>query len=116
MYEILAFEHNTIYDATSSETSENALDTFIEFCSEFVSPEYIPEDLTAFNSGRLYMTYADRSGNDKPMLVMLIGHITEEMISMACARLKKLYARICEDCNVNEVPITKSVCSECEIR
>ena len=50
------------------------------------------------------------------MLIMLIGHITEEMISMASARLKKLYVGICEDCNVNEIPITKSVCSECEIR
>jgi hypothetical protein len=116
MYEILALEHNTIYDSRSSETSENALNMFIEFCSEFVSPEYIPEDLTAFNSGRLYMTYADRSGGDKPMLVMLIGHITEEMISAASSRLKKLYVGICEDCNANEIPITKSVCRECEIR
>lgn len=116
MYEILAFEYNTIYAAESSETSETALNTFIEFCSQFVNPEYVPEDLTAFNSGRLYMTYAERSGGDKPMLIMLIGHITEEMISMASARLKKLYVGICEDCNVNEIPITKSVCSECEIR
>lgn len=116
MYEILAFEHNTIYHAKSSETSENALNTFIEFCSGFVNPEYVPEDLTDFDSGHLYMTYADRSGGDKPMLVMLIGHITEEMISAASARLKKLYVGICEDCNANEIPITKSVCRECEIR
>jgi len=60
------------------------------------------------------MSYADRSGNDKPMLVLLIGTITDEMVSDACAGLNKLYVRLCEDCNKNEIPNTKSVCSECE--
>ena len=60
------------------------------------------------------MSYADHSGNDKPMLIMLVGNITDEMVSDACVALNKLYVRLCEDCNKNEIPNTKSVCSECE--
>ena len=114
MYEILAFEHNSMYDIQHAEAPEEALKLFVEMCCMFVRPEYVEKNQTSFDSGHLYMSYADHSGNDKPMLIMLVGNITDEMVSDARAALDKLYVVICEDCNKNEIPITKSVCSECE--
>ena len=114
MYELLVFECNSLYHSKTSESQDNALTMFVKLCREFVSPEYVADNQTSFDSGSLYMSYADRSGGDKPMLVLLIGTITDEMRSSAQESLKKLYVRICEDCNENEIPITKTVCSECE--
>ena len=73
MYEILVFECNAMYHSKTSESEDNALAIFIAFCREFVSPEYVAENDTSFDSSSLYMSYADRSGGDKPMLVLLIG-------------------------------------------
>ena len=114
MYEILVFECNTMYHSKASESEDNALAIFIAFCREFVSPEYVAENDTSFDSSSLYMSYADRSGGDKPMLVLLIGStITDEMRSKAADSLKKMYIRICEDCNIAEIPFASSVCAEC---
>ena len=113
MYEILVFEHNSLYDYCTRGTSDTALHVFVEMCREFVNPEYVLENETSFDSGSLFMSYADRSGNDKPMLVLLIGTITEDMIALAGSELKKLYNRMCEDCNNVEIPITTRVCREC---
>ena len=113
MYELLVFECNSLYHSKTSESQENALTMFVELCREFVSPEYVAENETSFDSGSLYMSYADRSGGDKPMLVVLIGTITDEMRSKAQESLKKMYIRICEDCNTAEIPLNRSVCAEC---
>ena len=113
MYEIVVFEHNTIYDSSTADSSDKAVKMFVEMCGEFVSPEYVPENETSFNAGQMFLSYADRSGGDKPMLVLLIGTITDEMESTAEEMLKKLYIRICEDCNVAEIPITQGICKAC---
>jgi hypothetical protein len=113
MYEILVFESNAMYHSKTSESEDNALAMFIAMCREFVSPEYVAENQTRFDSSSLHMSYADCSGGDKPMLVLLIGMITDEMRSKAQETLKKMYVRICEDCNIAEIPFAKSVCAEC---
>ena len=113
MYELLVFECNSLYHSKTSESQDNALTMFVELCREFISPEYVAENQTSFDSGSLYMSYADRSGGDKPMLVIMIGTITDEMCSRAQETLKKMYIRICEDCNAAEIPLNRSVCAEC---
>jgi len=113
MYELLVFECNSLYHSKTSESQDNALAMFVELCREFVSPEYVAENETSFDSGSLYMSYADRSGGDKPMLVIMIGTITDEMRSSVQESLKKMYFRICKDCNIVEIPLSRSVCEEC---
>jgi hypothetical protein len=113
MYELLVFESNSLYHSKTSESEDNALSMFVAICREFVSPEYVAENGTSFDSSSLHMSYADCSGGDKPMLVLLIGTITDEMRSKAQESLKKMYIRICEDCNAAEIPLNRSVCAEC---
>jgi hypothetical protein len=113
MYEIVVFEYNTIYDSCEADSSDKAMTMFVEMCRKYVSPEYVQENETRFDAGHMFLSYADHSGGDKPMLVLLIGNITEEMESTAEEMLKKLYIRLCEDCGTTEIPSTQTICSAC---
>lgn len=93
-YEILVFEHNSMYDTRDANAS-NVLDVFLEACREYVNPKYVGQDSVHLDSGKGFVSYADRSGNDKPMLVILIGTITDEMLDAIRDGLKKMYV---EDC------------------
>lgn len=95
-YDILVYEHNSLYD-TRDANRENVVNVFLDACREYVNPEYVGEDSVEFDSSSRYVSYSDRSGNDKPMLVILIGTITDEMLLCIEDGLKKLYVRYCED-------------------
>jgi len=97
-----------MYDSRDA-NSKNVLDVFLETCREYVNPEYVNQNYTEFHSSSKFVSYADRSGNDKPMLVILIGTITDEMVVDIEDGLKKLYVRYCEDCG-NEMAL---VCNKC---
>jgi hypothetical protein len=107
-YEILVYEHNSMYDSRDANAA-NVLDVFLETCREYVNPEYVNQNYTEFHSSKRFVSYADRSGNDKPMLVILIGTITDEMLAGIRDGLKKLYVRVCEDCG-QEMGL---VCNKC---
>jgi len=96
-YEILVFEHNSMYDMRDANAA-NVLDVFLETCREYVNPEYVGQDSVHLDSSKRFVSYADHSGNDKPMLVILIGTITDEMLDAIRDGLKKLYVHVCEDC------------------
>jgi hypothetical protein len=96
-YEIIVYEHNSMYDSRDANAA-NVVDVFLETCREYVNPEYVNQNYTEFHSTSKFVSYADRSGNDKPMLVILIGTITDEMVVAIQDGLKKLYVRYCEDC------------------
>jgi hypothetical protein len=108
VYEILVYEHNSMYDSRDA-NSANVLEVFLETCREYVNPEYVNQNYTEFHSSSKFVSYADRSGNDKPMLVILMGTITDEMVVAIQDGLKKLYVRYCEDCG-NEMVL---VCNKC---
>ena len=96
-YEILVFEHNSMYDMRDANAA-NVLDVFLETCREYVNPKYVNQDCTDFDSSNKFVSYADRSGNDKPMLVILIGTISDEMLVAIKDGLKKLYVDFCDQC------------------
>jgi hypothetical protein len=96
-YEIIVYEHNSMYDSRDANPA-NVVDVFLDTCREYVNPEYTGQDSVHLDSSKRFVSYADRSGNDKPMLVILIGTITDEMLDAIRDGLKKLYVRVCEDC------------------
>ena len=96
-YEILVYENNSVYDMRETDSS-NVVSVFLRMCKEFVNPEYVDKSSTEFDSSSRFVSYSDRSGNDKPMLVILIGTITDEMLVEIQDGLKKLYIHYCEDC------------------
>jgi hypothetical protein len=81
-----------------------------------LNPEYYPEDEVFFLRSRLFLSYSDKTGGDKPMTVMLIGPITEEIVAEIKAAVAKLYIKACPDCG-KDMPNVKStkweVCKVC---
>jgi hypothetical protein len=113
-YEILVYENNSMYDMRETD-SANVVDVFLRMCKEFVNPEYVDKNSTEFDSSSKFVSYSDRSGNDKPMLVILIGTITDEMIVAIQDGLKKMYMHFCEDCGKEMVFLRTGVlvCNKC---
>jgi len=113
-YEILVFEHNSMYDLRNA-NSANVVTVFVDTCRHYVNPEYVNEDSTEIDSSNKFVSYADRSGNDKPMLVILIGTITDEILVEIRDGLKKLYLHFCEDCGNEMVLLPKGdlLCNNC---
>ncbi len=97
LFEVLVFEHYSGYDGADAETPEEAVAAFVAMCSRHVDPRHVPQASADFGASRLYMSYADMSGIcDKPKLVLLMGYITEQMVSEAKAALAAMYTKKCE--------------------
>jgi hypothetical protein len=114
-YEIMVYEYNSPYDSETV-TQENCVEVFLKICKKYVSPEYLREDQTHVHYGNWFFSYADQSGGDKPMLVMLIGpKMTAGLISEIKAGLKELYNRLCEQCqcNINTEDKMWALCHTC---
>lgn len=80
-FEIIIFENQSLYNNTSEiQDEKEAVKRFLEYCEEyscylFGSDEKEERTLTI---GNLYVSYADNSGVDKPLNILLLGKLTEE--------------------------------------
>jgi hypothetical protein len=111
-YEVIVFEYQDIY-ATAMIPKENLVEAFTNMCVEYVSPEYIPQSETCLNYGKTFVSYSDRSGGDKPMIVLLTGvTVDSDLISAIKESLRKKYLGVCEDCGV-EIEMKWALCIEC---
>ena len=75
-FEIIIFENQSLYDGTSEiQDEKEAVKKFLDYCEEYLqySKEY-----TYLSIGELYVSYADNSGGDKPLNILLIGKLTQE--------------------------------------
>ena len=111
MLEIIVYRNQSLYYAEDV-SDEMATRKFLDVCKEYVDPEYVSEQEGHFVNGKMFVSYSDNSGNDKPKIVMLIGLLTQDMIDDIQNGIKKFYIRNCEDCG-KEIPITRVVCKEC---
>ena len=111
-YEVIVFEDQSIY-ATAMIPKENLVEAFTNMCVEYVNPEYVPQTQTSLNFGKTFVSYSDRSGGDKPMIVLLTGITVDSVIISAIKNaIRKKYLRVCEDCGV-EVEGKWALCVEC---
>ena len=111
-YEVIVFEDQSIY-ATAMIPKENLVEAFTNMCVEYVNPEYVPQTQTSLNFGKTFVSYSDRSGGDKPMIVLLTGiRVDSVLISDIKGAIRKKYLRVCEDCGV-EVEMKWALCVEC---
>ena len=111
-YEVIVFEDQDIY-ATSMIPKENLVEAFTNMCVEYVNPEYIPQSHTSLNFGKTFVSYSDRSGGDKPMIVLLTGITVDSVLISAIKNaIRKKYLGVCEDCGV-EVEMKWALCVEC---
>jgi hypothetical protein len=111
-YEVIVYENQDIY-STAMIPKENLVEAFTNMCVEYVSPEYIPQSETRLNYGKTFVSYSDRSGGDKPMIVLLTGITVDSVLISAIKNaIRKKYLRVCEDCGV-EVEMKWALCIEC---
>jgi hypothetical protein len=99
-YEIAIFEHSDLYDGDEDVSPDKIICEFIEHYTRYFNPRYYEEKNVRFQRGRMWLSYADNSGGDKPMTIMLVGSITEELVENLKWAVAKLYIVNCEDCGV----------------
>jgi hypothetical protein len=73
---------------------------FIEYYTRYFHPEFVEEGDVRLQRGRMWLSYADNSGGDKPRTIMLMGSITDELVENLKEAVAKLYIVNCEDCGV----------------
>jgi len=115
-FEIAVFEYSDLYDGVPTVPSTKVVEEFMKYYNRYLSPEYYPEDEVWFVRGRLFLSYSDKTGGDKPMTVMLIGCITDELVAEINTAVAILYVKKCPDCG-KDMPNVKStkweVCAVC---
>jgi hypothetical protein len=111
-YQILVFQNHDMYTSEIVPANE-AVAEYIKMCFEYVPPEYVDEEYSDFHATERYVKYHDRSGGDKPMMVLMTGIFTPEMITAIEVGLKEFYIRRCEECHVviNEKDMV--ICKTC---
>jgi hypothetical protein len=110
-YQILVFENQEIYDSLSV-SPDKAVEEYVKKCKYYLPPDCIPRDYTSFESDKMFVKYSDRCGNDKPMMVLMIGLTTPEMIDSIREGIRRLYVNDCEECG-KEIDLKWCVCREC---
>jgi hypothetical protein len=90
LYQIIAFENHKIYDSEIV-SSYNALEKYVKMCEKYVPPEFIIESETQFEFDTMYVKYTDNSGDDKPMMILMVGSFSSEMINAIKIGLKNIY-------------------------
>ena len=79
-FEIATFEYSDLYDSSNRVPKDQVVNQFIKQYIRYLSPEYYAEDDICFSKGRLWFSCSDKTGGDKPMTIMLIGPITDDLI------------------------------------
>ena len=93
-YKFMVFENHDLYDSGLSPADE-AVYNFVK-----ISLQYVPREDGEFETdGERTVRFTDRSGGDKPMMVLMVGVFTKEMIDAIREGLKEFYIRHCKECN-----------------
>lgn len=75
-FQIIIFEDQSLYDGTSEiQDEKEAIKKFLDYCEEYL---HYSKEYTSLTFGNLFVSYADNSGGDKPLNILLIGKITQE--------------------------------------
>ena len=86
-YEVVVFENNSAYDNRKI----TDLSRYIEICKYYMNPQFLnKEDVTIWYCSS-FISYADKSGNDKAMNIVLVGKLKPEDFKFVEEELGKLY-------------------------
>jgi hypothetical protein len=112
-FEIAIFEHSDLYDGDEDVSPDKVICEFIEYYKHHLWPGDVAEEDVMFQRGRTWVSYADKSGGDKPMTLMLIGSITDELVANLKEAVAKVYMRNCWDCSKEFKDKKWALCVEC---
>jgi len=109
-FEIIVFEYATACDSEII-FKEEAIDTYIQYCKEYINPLKVQEKHIEITNGAMYIKYRDWSSS-KGRMIQMAGLFTNEMLIECKRRLKGLYDNHCESCGIH-IPGKLTFCSEC---
>ena len=89
-FEILAFEYQDLYDGEDTNLS-NVVEKFVAFYKLYFINHEIPNEYISFTSGKSFISYSDKSGGDKPIMLMLVGNLNGTLINEIKLEIEKLY-------------------------
>jgi len=89
-FEILALEYHDLYDGEITD-SNNVLEEFVKFYKRYFINYEIPRESISFDSSIMFISYSDKSGGDKPVMLMLVGKLNETLINEIKTEIEKLY-------------------------
>ena len=113
-YEIAIFKYSDLYDGDEDVSPDKVICEFIEYYTRYFDPEFIDEGDVRLQRGRMWLSYADNSGGDKPKTVMLMGSITDELVANLKWAVAKIYVRTCGDCGEEIKSKCRALCEECQ--
>jgi hypothetical protein len=89
-FEIIIFENQDLYDGSNEiEDEKQAVKEFLDYCKKYF--EYYFKGNLTLTIGTLYVSYADDSGGDKPLNILLIGKLTQESKDQIKSQLSSIY-------------------------
>lgn len=97
-YEIAIFEYSDLYDGDEDVSPDKVICEFVEHYTHYFISRNLDEGDVQLQRGRTWLSYTDKSGGDKPMTLMLMGSITEEIVANLEEAVAKLYMRTCWEC------------------
>ena len=112
-YEIAIFKYSDLYDGDEDVSPDKVICEFIEYYTRYFDPEFIDEGDVILQRGRMWLSYADKSGGDKPKTVMLMGSITDELVANLKWAVAKVYIKTCGDCGKEMKSKCRALCEEC---
>ena len=114
--EVVIFENQSVYGSRLL-PAEGIAAAYVKICAEYIHPQFVPESNTALNYGNTFITYRDRSGNDKPFLIVLMGvTVDTALVAAIKLRLKELYVVRCGDCGNLVEDRRWALCLKCRNR
>jgi len=112
-YEIAVFEYSDLYENEFIVSKDKILDAFMKKYERYFPLEYYDKKDIWFTKSRLWMSYTDKSGGDKPMTLFLFGLIAEDLVAAIKDKVEIYYKRFCGDCG-KEIQVDKwALCEVC---
>ena len=89
-FEIVAFEYQGVHYRLDCQRHE-VVDKFVTKYYHYFDPAYYTEPSISFDRGKYYVSYKDDSGGHKPVLLMLMGPITDTLVGEIKAGIREMY-------------------------
>ena len=110
-FEIAIFEHSDLYDGNKFVPADKVVDVFMQHYKHYL--RFADEENVEFTRGRTWLSYRDKSGNDKPMTVKLMGAITDELMLQLKEAVRKVYTINCDECGKEFKDKKWGICETC---
>jgi hypothetical protein len=112
-YEIAVFEYSDLYNGDQDVSPDKVICEFIEYYTRYFNPEFVEEGDVRLQRGRMWLSYTDNSGGDKPRTIMLMGSITDELVVNLKEAVAKVYVKTCWECEKEIKSKHRALCEEC---